>query len=167
MAKSIIIVASTLCFLSFFGSAYCRDRFFIEGSVYCDTCRTQFLTRVSEFMSGATVRVECKDTENGTLTFSKDAVTDRNGSYKVEVDGDHEEEVCEVKLIKSSREDCGEVDTASHLEQAAMISITSNNGIMSPIRTANPLGFLKKNRLPICSEVFQELGLLDDGSIEL
>ncbi|KAJ1426125.1 Allergen Ole e 1, conserved site [Sesbania bispinosa] len=165
MAKNTFILASALCFMTFFGSAYClQDRFFIEGTVYCDTCRTQFLTRVSEFMPGATVMVECKENEGGNLTFSKEAVTDAEGSYKVEVDGDHEEEVCEVRLVKSSREDCGEIDQESHLTQAARISITRNNGIVSPIRSANPLGFLKKERLPVCTQVFKELDLNDDGS---
>lgn len=113
---------------------------------------------------GATVRVECRDNENArNLTFSKEAVTDGNGSYKVEVDGDHEEELCEVKLVKSSRGDCAEVDSESHLEQAARISITANNGIVSPIRAANPLGFLKKERLPACAQVFLELGLDQDA----
>ncbi|OIW00504.1 hypothetical protein TanjilG_24234 [Lupinus angustifolius] len=166
MAKSTtIIVASALCFLSFLGSANGVERFFVEGTVYCDTCRTQFLTRVSEFMQGATVRVECKETEGSqNVTFSKEATTDAKGSYKVEVDGDHEEETCEVVLVKSPREDCSEVDKESYLAQAAMISITKNNGITSPIRNANPLGFLKKERLSVCKDVLKELGLSEDGN---
>ncbi|KAK7247154.1 hypothetical protein RIF29_42031 [Crotalaria pallida] len=165
MAKSaIVIVASALCFLSFLGNVYAKERYFVEGSVYCDTCRLQFLTRVSEWMEGATVRVECKEIEGGKVTFSKEAKTDAKGFYKVEVDGDHEEETCEVVLVKSSREDCSEVDRESHLAQAAQVSITRNNGITSPIRTANPLGFLKKVNKPECKDVLSELGLLEDGS---
>ncbi|XP_020236456.1 olee1-like protein [Cajanus cajan] len=160
MAKSTIVIA--LCFLSFVGLAYSQDRFFIEGKVYCDTCRTQFLTRVSEFMPGATVRVECKKIEGGEVIFSKEVVTDGSGSYKIAVDGDHQEEVCQIKLVKSSRADCGEVDNSSYVEKAARISLTKNNGIVSPIRNANPLGFLVKDPLPVCNQIFQELGLLDD-----
>lgn len=52
MAKSIIIQASALYFLSLLGFAYCKDRFFVEGKVYCDTCRTQFVTRISTYMKG-------------------------------------------------------------------------------------------------------------------
>ncbi|CAJ2658855.1 olee1-like protein [Trifolium pratense] len=164
MAKSTIILISTLCFLSFFGSVYSHsDRFFVEGVVYCDTCRTQFITKLTEFLEGATVRVECKE-ENGTLTFSKEVVTGHGGSYKVEIDGDHEDEICQVVLLKSPRKDCSEVDTDSHLEQAARISVTNNNGIVSPIRTTNPLGFLKKERLPGCLEIFKELGINEDGT---
>lgn len=114
---------------------------------------------------GASVRVECKEIEGGKVTFSKEALTDGSGSYKVEVDGDHEEEVCEVVLVKSSKPDCTEVDKESHLAQAARVSITRNNGITSPVRSANPLGFLKKERLPVCKEVLRELGLQDDGTL--
>ncbi|KAJ1406456.1 Allergen Ole e 1, conserved site [Sesbania bispinosa] len=164
MANSAIILASTLCFLSMFGSCYCSDRFFVEGKVYCDTCRTQFLTRLSEFMEGATVHVECKE-ENGTMTFTKEAVTDASGSYRVEVDGDHEEEVCEVVLVKSPRSDCLEVDRDSHLEQAAKISITNNNGIISHVRAANPFGFLIKDRAAGCVDVLKELGIKEGGTL--
>ena len=100
------------------------------------------------------------------MTFSKDAVTDAKGEYSIEVDGDHEEELCEVMLVKSPKEDCSEISREyADLEQATRISLTTKNGIVSPVRQANPLGFLRKERLPICSEVFRELGLLDDGTM--
>ncbi|OIV91979.1 hypothetical protein TanjilG_06607 [Lupinus angustifolius] len=164
MAKSTIILVSALCFLSLFDSAYCKDRFFVEGLVYCDTCRIQFITKLTEFLEGATVRMECKEENGGKVTFSKDAVTDSSGSYKVEVDGDHEEDICEVKLIKSPRPDCSEIDTEFHLEQSAKVSITKNNGIVSNVQSANPLGFLRKKRLPACAEVLKDLGVDDDGT---
>lgn len=165
MEKSTIILASALCFLSFLGSAHCQDRFFVDGLVYCDTCRTQFITKLTEFLDGATVRVECKEVDGGNVTFSKEAKTDARGSYRVEVDGDHEDEVCAVQLVNSPRSDCSEIDTGSHLDQAARISITNNNGIVSPVRQANPLGFLKKERLPGCAEVLRELGIHEDGTL--
>lgn len=115
---------------------------------------------------GATVRVECKE-ENGTVTFTKEATTDATGSYKIQVDGDHEDEECQVVLVKSPRPDCAEVDSESHLEQAAKVSITNNNGIVSPIRTTSPLGFLKKDRLPGCAQVLKELGINEDGTEDL
>ncbi|KAE9594505.1 hypothetical protein Lal_00001205 [Lupinus albus] len=164
MAKSTIFLASALCFLCFFGSAYCQDRFSVEGLVYCDTCRIQFITKLTEFLEGATVRVECKEENSEKVTFSKEALTDSSGSYKVEVDGDHEEEICEVKLVKSPRPDCAEIDKEFHLEQSAKISITKNNGIVSDVRNANPLGFLRKKRLPACAEVLKDLGVHDDGT---
>nr|ACU23617.1 unknown [Glycine max] len=165
---AIIILASTLCFLSFLGSAYARDRFMVEGTVYCDTCRVQFLTKLSEILEGATVRVTCSQVDNAkNVTFSKEAVTDASGSYKVEVEGDHEEDTCEVTLLKSPRPDCSEIDRESHLQQAARISITKNNGIVSPFRQANPLGFLKKDRLPGCADLLKELGINEDGTLSV
>ncbi|RDX66556.1 hypothetical protein CR513_54669, partial [Mucuna pruriens] len=113
MAKSTIVIASAPCFLSFFGSAYSHERFFIESTVYCDTCCIQFLTG----SASATVRMECKAIEGGNMTFSKEGVSDGSGSYKVEMDGEDAEEVCEVKLLKSSRVECADVEHASHLEK--------------------------------------------------
>lgn len=108
--------------------------------------------------------MQCKE-ENGTITFSKEAVTDARGTYRLEIDGDHEDDVCEVVLVKSPRKDCSEVDTDSHLKQAARVSITKNNGIVSSLRTANPLGFLKNQRLPGCSQMLRELGINEDGTL--
>ncbi|QCD76849.1 Pollen allergen Ole e 1 family [Vigna unguiculata] len=166
MAKfSIIILASALCLLSLLGSACAKDRFFVEGVVYCDTCRVQFLTRMSEFLEGATVRVMCSQVDNAkNVTFDKETTTNALGAYKMEVDGDHEEDTCEVTLVKSPRADCSEVDKESHLEQAARISITKNSGMVSNLRQPNPLGFLKKDRLPGCADLFKELGINEDGT---
>ncbi|XP_020238713.1 olee1-like protein [Cajanus cajan] len=166
MAKStIIVLVSALCFLSFLGLACAKDRFVVEGTVYCDTCRLQFLTKLSEFLEGATVRVECSQVDNSkNVTFSKEAITDASGTYRVEVDGDHEEDTCEVVLVKSPRGDCSEIDRESHLQQAARVSITKNSGIVSPMRQANPLGFLKKERLPGCLDLLKELGINEDGT---
>ncbi|XP_054803711.1 olee1-like protein [Prosopis cineraria] len=162
MAKSstiIIILASALCLLSLVNLGECRDRFFVEGSVYCDTCRAQFMTRLSRFMAGATVRLECREVESGKVTLSKEAVTDGSGGYSVEIEGDHEDESCEVVLARSSDPECGEIQGSSFLNQAARVSVTRNNGIVSPVRTANPLGFLRKQPLPECGAVLHELEL--------
>ncbi|CAJ1961900.1 unnamed protein product [Sphenostylis stenocarpa] len=166
MAKSsIIILASTLCFLSFLGSVCAKESYLVEGTVYCDTCRVQFLTKLSEPLEGAKVRVKCSQVDNvRNVTFNKETTTDKTGSYKMEVDGDHEEDTCEVILVKSPRTDCSEIDHESHLLQAARISITKNNGIVSPVRQANPLGFLIKERLPGCPELLKELGINEDGT---
>ncbi|MED6112015.1 hypothetical protein PIB30_057770 [Stylosanthes scabra] len=164
MEKHSMILVSFFCFLSLLGSAYSSDKFVVEGKVYCDTCRLQFITKLSEMLEGATVRLECKDQEGGNITFSKEAVTDANGCYKMDVDGDHEDELCSVKLVKSPRSDCSEIDAGLHLDQAAKISLTNNNGIVSPNRQANPLGFLKKDRLPDCAKILKELGIREDGT---
>lgn len=56
MAKQSIFFTSALCFLSLLRATYAESRFFVEGKVYCDTCRTQFVTRVSEYLEGVCLR---------------------------------------------------------------------------------------------------------------
>ena len=70
---------------------------------YAATCAT---VRVSQFMEGAMVRVDCRDVVSGNLTLSKEAVTDGCGKYTVEMDGDHEDDMCEVSLVKSNDPEC-------------------------------------------------------------
>jgi len=159
MAKSTIILASALCFLSLLASVYSDDRFFVEGRVYCDTCRAQFITKLTEYIEGATVKLECRDREGGNLTYSTEAATNKTGTYSIPVDGDHENEICDVALVKSSRDDCSEISHDLFLKKTARISLTKNNGIATPVRLANPLGFLKKVPLPECKKVLLELGI--------
>ncbi|EXB94630.1 hypothetical protein L484_005787 [Morus notabilis] len=166
MTKSVIIIASALCFMSLLGFAYCdTPHLIVEGRVYCDTCRAQFVTKVSNYIKGAKVRLECRESEGGSVTYSNDGVTDESGTYRIAVDGDHEEEVCEVKLVKSSVPDCSEISNDPYNKLNARVSLTSNNGITSPVRQANPLGFLKKNSLPECPEVLRELGITPEGLV--
>ncbi|KAM7263205.1 hypothetical protein ACFE04_000888 [Oxalis oulophora] len=166
MAKVVILLASAVCFLSLIGFTHCTDaHFFIEGQVYCDTCNIEFVTRVSKFISGATVRLECKDREGGTLTYSAEDKTDEKGVYRIKVEGDHEEEVCEILLVKSSMPDCQEISTDNFLKNGARISLAANNGMADPVRNANPLGFMVKTPLPECPEVLKELGITATGDL--
>ncbi|TKY71834.1 Olee protein [Spatholobus suberectus] len=166
MAKStIIILASTLCFLSFLGSTYAQEHYLVEGNVYCDTCRVHFRTKLSEPIADATVRVECSQVDNSNnVTFNEEAMTDSSGLYQVEVQGDHEEQMCQVALVKSPREDCSEIDHDTNLQKAVRISMTRNNEVVSVVRQAIPLGFLKAERLPGCADLLQDLGLKEDGT---
>ncbi|CAK9311242.1 unnamed protein product [Citrullus colocynthis] len=165
MAKSIILLVSALSLMSLLNLASSeKDRFFVEGKVYCDTCRVQFFTKVSKFLEGATVKLVCKEIEGGSVTFSKEAVTDKTGSYSIEADGDHEEELCEVSLVKSNDSDCDEISLEKY-EHMARVSITNNSGITNPVRLANPLAFMKKDKLPECKEVLRELGFDEEGML--
>ncbi|KAF5742341.1 Olee1-like protein [Tripterygium wilfordii] len=168
MAKSlkvIIFLASAICLLSLLGIVNADPTFNVEGKVYCDTCRAQFLTRVSKFMKGAKVRLECRNREGGDLTYSVEGETDANGGYRLTATGDHEEEVCEVVLVKSSMPECSEESTAEYLRKTARISLTTNNGISSPVRDANPLGYMVKEPIPECTEALRELGITSDGLV--
>ncbi|XP_010529196.1 PREDICTED: pollen-specific protein-like At4g18596 [Tarenaya hassleriana] len=163
-----LLMASAVCLSYVAGFAAAADaddldRFQIQGSVYCDTCRVQFITRLSKFLQGAKVRLECKNRVNGTLTVSKEAVTDESGSFLMEVTGDHEEEVCEIVLVESPDKDCSEVSKEAFLRNAAKISLTANDGIVSnETRIVNPLGFMVKTPSTECPAAFKELGIKPD-----
>ncbi|KAJ8761508.1 hypothetical protein K2173_001642 [Erythroxylum novogranatense] len=166
LAKKITFLVSVLCFLSLLSSTYGHtDRFMVEGKVYCDNCRTQFITRISQFMKGAKVRLECKEMEGGSLTFSEEAETNESGTYIIEVDGDHEDDLCEIIPVKSGDPNCSEISNDDYLKKAARISVTSNNGIISGVRQANPLGFMTKEAKPECKEVLRELGFSATGLV--
>ncbi|KAI9085504.1 hypothetical protein K1719_032571 [Acacia pycnantha] len=169
MAKSsmFIVLASAICF-SFFVSTHglLKNQFVVHGTVFCDTCNVQFITKLSEPMPGAKVKLQCVDLINEkNITLSKEATTDEKGSYSIAVEGDHAEEDCQVTLVSSSREDCARLDSDKHLIQPAKISITNDNGLThSPDRVANALGFMKNQPNPDCSSVLKELSLNPDGS---
>ncbi|GAB4831407.1 hypothetical protein Ancab_005418 [Ancistrocladus abbreviatus] len=163
-SHTIVLVAGALCFLSLVGVSECGDdSFFVEGQVYCDTCRTEFITRVSEYLEGATVRLECRNITGGSETYSVEGVTGKLGFYSLPVDGDYEDDICEVVLVKSPREDCSEVPTSENTRQAAIVSLTANNGVVDRKRPANALGFMINKPIAECPEVLKELGLGDDS----
>ncbi|KAL9813322.1 Pollen-specific protein-like protein [Arabidopsis thaliana] len=144
-------VISAVCLSSLAGFAAADaddfDRFQIQGSVYCDTCRVQFVTRLSKFLEGAKVKLECRSRTNGTITLTKEAVTDKTGSYKMEV----------------TDSGCSDVSTEAYLRNAAKISLTANDGIVShETRIVNPLGFMVQTPLADCPAAFKELGIVPD-----
>ncbi|XVF40344.1 hypothetical protein PTKIN_Ptkin01aG0105900 [Pterospermum kingtungense] len=163
-----LFLSSALCFLSLlcFARVEGLEHFFVEGKVYCDNCRAQFVTRISKYMEGAKVRLECRDHEGGKLTYTVDGVTDASGSYRIKVEGDHEEEVCEVSLIESSDSECAEIDKENFLKKTARVDLTKDNGITSDKRMANPLAFMVKDPLPECTQVLRELGITSEGLVE-
>ncbi|XP_050216570.1 olee1-like protein [Mercurialis annua] len=166
MAKSInniIFLASAICFLSFLGLAYGNSHFVVEGKIYCDTCRIQFITKLTTYLKGAKVRLECMEREGGAITFSAEAETDATGAYQIPVVGDHEEEICKITLLSSPDADCNEIKKDPWAKKAAQITLTSNNGIASSVRAANPIGFMKKQALPECIGVLRDMGFNAHG----
>lgn len=105
------------------------------------------------------MKIECRDREGGNVKYSSQAETNEKGAYTISVDGEHEEEICEVVLVKSSDPECSEVSKDPFLKKSARVSLTMNNGIVSPVRLANPLGFMKKKPIPECAKVLSELGM--------
>ncbi|KAF6176060.1 hypothetical protein GIB67_000154 [Kingdonia uniflora] len=156
---AVILLASAFCFLSLVGLAQSstNNYLFVSGKVYCDTCRVAFETQLSKYIPGATVRLECRDREAGQVTYSLEGATDVTGTYKLPIEGNHEEEICEVILIKSPLTDCNEIVNG---RDRARILISTNNGIADLGRYANTLGFSRKEPVAGCDEVLRAMGLV-------
>ncbi|XP_050368940.1 anther-specific protein LAT52-like [Argentina anserina] len=150
---AVVLTVLCLCYLAN-ADGQKIGKFFIEGKVYCDPCRVQFQTRISEPIDGATVELACKSRINSTVFNTIQAKTNKDGLYTLLVDEDYADEICEVKTVSSPRADCNE-----HFDdfEKARVLITYNNGVASNVRYANPLGFMKKEAVPECEQVLKEL----------
>ncbi|KAF8025890.1 hypothetical protein BT93_F2650 [Corymbia citriodora subsp. variegata] len=159
--KAAALVAAALCLSSLLGFAYGDEQLAVVGKVYCDTCRVDFETKASYGLPDSKVRLECHNRTTGALTLKADTVTDKSGGYKLTVEGDHEEELCELSLVESSEPEC-----SSLLEGAvhnARVALTNKNGVSQPVRFANPLAFAKVKPLAHCGQVLLEMGVLPPG----
>ncbi|KAL6650690.1 hypothetical protein ACP70R_009615 [Stipagrostis hirtigluma subsp. patula] len=131
----------------------------VQGRVYCDTCRAGFETNVTEYIKGAKVRLECKHFGTNVVERAIDGVTDETGTYKIELKDSHEEDICEVVLVKSPLTSCSEVQA---FRDRARVVLTTNLGICDNLRLANPLGYFKDVPLPVCAELLKQLDVADD-----
>ncbi|KAL3635368.1 hypothetical protein CASFOL_019915 [Castilleja foliolosa] len=157
MAKAHVSVVLALCVLASASSiAECHKHevFKIEGDVYCDPCRVQFQSVLSEKLAGAKVRLECTNLETKAVNYTVDGVTDSNGKYSLQVTGDHETDDCYVRAISSPRPDCSEPLTDVEISR---VDITENIGIHTDVRYANPIGFMTKEPHSQCISVLQDL----------
>ncbi|XP_075503195.1 anther-specific protein LAT52-like [Primulina tabacum] len=158
MAKAVALI-SAFCIIAFAAAtahAHSQEVFNVEGDVYCDPCRVQFQTKLSQRLPGAKVRLVCTDTITKAVTYSVEGVANADGHYSLSVAGDHEKEICEVQAVASPRSDCAEImnDISS-----SRIICTRNSGIHTAVRFANPLGFMTKDIIPQCLEVIKDLEL--------
>nr|GMD84158.1 anther-specific protein LAT52-like [Ipomoea batatas] len=158
MARAAVVaLISALCTLALattFVHGAPAEKFSVRGQVYCDTCRVQFQTRISEYMAGVVVRLDCKNIDNETLTYSVQGETGPDGKYSLSVDGDHENDMCDVTVVKSPKEDCKE--TVAGLEKARVVC-TENVGMDGSVRYANPLFFMKRKADERCPQVLKEI----------
>ncbi|GKU94407.1 hypothetical protein SLEP1_g7906 [Rubroshorea leprosula] len=107
-------------------------------------------------MHASTSRARCTTTpaaSNSSLESAITCQTDKLGTYVLTIDGEQEDEVCEIALVESSNSVCSEINKDAFLRRSAGISLTTNNGIISPVRAANPLGFMRKTPLPLCTDM--------------
>ncbi|KAL5555989.1 hypothetical protein UlMin_038225 [Ulmus minor] len=126
--------------------------FLIQGRVYCDTCRAGFETTVTTYISGAKVRVECKDRDSLQLTYSKEAETDSTGTYSILVEQDHEDHMCQCVLVSSPLEGCKVADPGRCQASAVL---TRANGVVNSKHFVNAMGFLKDKPLAGCEQLLK------------
>ncbi|KAK8952773.1 Pollen-specific protein C13 [Platanthera guangdongensis] len=155
MALKVEFIATLFLFFSIAlpASVASTPTFSVVGRVYCDTCRAGFETNVTEYISGANVKIECTHFATGKVEHTNFGVTDSAGNYKIDVTDDHGEEICEVVLVDSPVADCKEI---KHGRDRAQIVLTSEAGMSTNARLANSLGFLKSEPLPVCEKLIKE-----------
>ena len=112
------------------------------------------------FHADVQVKLECTKIEDGSLTYTIEGKTDKDGVYSLAVDGDHEDENCQLKTLTSSHADCNEI---MNLRDSDRIVLTKNMGVSSMARYVNSLGFMTKTVDPQCADIIKQLGLdIDD-----
>ncbi|KAH6795756.1 hypothetical protein C2S51_036742 [Perilla frutescens var. frutescens] len=106
---------------------------------------------------GATVRLECRDLETKAVTYAVEGLTCAGGHYSLEVNGDHENDNCEVSVVKSPRNDCSV--PMGDLQKSRVVC-TANSGIRAAARYANPIGFMTGAADPQCAPMLFNMGII-------
>ncbi|GAV59281.1 Pollen_Ole_e_I domain-containing protein [Cephalotus follicularis] len=160
MAKLVVLLFA-LCVLPALAIAARPNRipFLLQGRVYCDTCRAGFETPATTYIAGAKVKVECKDRKSLELKYSEEATTDSTGTYKMIVQEDHEDQLCDAMLVSSPQSDCSKF--APGRERARVI-LTRSKGIVSDIRYANTMGFMRDDIFSGCSKIMEQYQEFDN-----
>ncbi|KVH92639.1 U1 small nuclear ribonucleoprotein C [Cynara cardunculus var. scolymus] len=91
----------------------------VVGTVYCDTCFRQELSKSTHFISGATVAVECGG--DGLKSFRQEVKTNEKGEFEAKLPvsvGKHVDRIkkCSIKLVSSSEPYCAVAATATSSE---------------------------------------------------
>ncbi|XP_071719658.1 olee1-like protein [Rutidosis leptorrhynchoides] len=132
------------------------ESFTIQGKVYCDPCRIQFPIKISYPVPNTKVILRCRNRESGVETVKTEGMSDANGMYSLNASGDHEEEICDVRVTESPDPKCPEVMDD---ESSARVSLTDKNGVRGNTRMANPIGFMVKDIDPRCKAILDEMGI--------
>ncbi|KAI4390149.1 hypothetical protein MLD38_002291 [Melastoma candidum] len=166
MAKTfsvVALVATALCLSSLVGSAYSQnDQLHVIGKVICDPCRVSFETTASYPLPGAQVQLVCTNRTSGVVKETIQGTTDINGAYQLTVDGDHQDEICEVEALKSPEPLCSSL--VPKTIKNARISLTGNSGVAGSDRFTNPLFFSPEKSLESCPQILLDMGILPPGT---
>ncbi|MQM10576.1 hypothetical protein Taro_043470 [Colocasia esculenta] len=87
------------------------------------------------------------------LTYMADGVTDREGKYRIEVDGEHDDEIYESVLVSSPKSVCATPLTG---RDRSRVVLSHANSIVSNKPIANNLGFQRVATMDSCSEITRE-----------
>ena len=103
--------------------------------------------------------MECRHFETQKLHDKAEATTDAGGWYRMDIGDDHQDEICEVMLLKSPEADCAEVE---RFRDRSRVPLTKNNGMeMGGVRYANPIAFFRKDPLADCGDILEKYDLKD------
>ncbi|KAL1225736.1 Protein DOWNSTREAM OF FLC [Cardamine amara subsp. amara] len=161
MAKSFVPLTVVLCVSILpLAAMAVGTPFYIEGSVYCDTCRFGFETIATRYISGAKVRIVCKDRVTLKPEVVGKAVTGPKGKYRVRVTGDRQDQQCLAELVHSPIPGCRVADPG---RSTATVILTRSNGAASTRHFANAMGFLRDRPLRGCAALRKLY--LDDGDV--
>ncbi|XP_065882014.1 protein DOWNSTREAM OF FLC-like [Euphorbia lathyris] len=136
-----------------------RNPFEVEGRVFCDTCQAGFETPKTTYIAGAKVRVECKDRKTMELVYSKEATTDSTGTYKMYINEDHQDQLCDAMVVSSPQLSC---KNPSSGRDRARVILTNYNGIASNKRFANAMGFEAEEAMSGCTELLRQYQEYED-----
>jgi len=136
-----------------------KTNYCVRGRVYCDSCRAGFETSASTYLQGAKVKLQCRQRHTQEILYEADAETDATGSYKIYVNKDQKNNVCDTMLVSSPHRFC---KTADPGRDRSRVVLTGNNGIVSNDRYANNMGFLMDQPLSFCSQLMQQYAVNED-----
>lgn len=96
--------------------------------------------------------------ETHNETFTTEGKTDGIGKYTLKVEGDHENDICEVTLVNSPKDDCKEVvpDMVNN-----RVICSKNVGMHNAVRFVNPLFYQKDKPIDGCAKLVEEMELVD------
>ncbi|KFK42186.1 hypothetical protein AALP_AA2G222600 [Arabis alpina] len=166
MAKLVMMMMVLLCILPAIAMAARRPRsigkntLVVQGRTYCETCKFGFETPESSyFISGATVKLVCKNRKTMEKVYTAETVSGKEGKYQFVVHEDHKDEMCDVMLVKSSDASCSKITEGREMSR---VILNHYNGIASQIRHANNMGFEKDVSDVFCSELIKKYQVDED-----
>ncbi|KAL9274691.1 DOWNSTREAM OF FLC-like protein [Drosera capensis] len=152
---------AVMCVASVCAARPVADPYSVEGRVYCDTCQAGFETSATTYIKGAKVRVDCTDRYTQELLYTAEGTTDSAGQFKILINEDQGDRVCDTILVSSPQSDCKLADPGRHRSR---IILNSNNGMISRRRFSNSLGFVKDQPLAACAQVLLQYQLTKDDN---